>query len=81
MPAPSTNEEFLIRSRELRAAQRMGLAPQIPSQAHLAKALGMSVHTVRKCEMTAVLKVSDGLQRRGLTLSVIRALLAPKHEI
>jgi transcriptional regulator with XRE-family HTH domain len=79
MPKPVSDEEFLIRARELRAAQRLRLAPPPGriGRKTLAQALGISVNTARKLETRALLKASDGLLRAGLTLAAIRSLLSP----
>ena len=78
MPRPADNEAFLIRARELRAAQRFALAPPPGriGRKTLAAALGISVHTARRLEERAILKASDGLLRAGLTLAVVRSLLS-----
>lgn len=73
-------EAFLIRSRELRAAQRLGLLPppgEIPKRL-LGEALGLSETTVRRIETVALLKIRNSLETEGLSYRKLLAILMSK---
>lgn len=79
MPTPASNEDFLIRARELAAAQRFALLPPPGkiSRELVARALGMSHHTARRLEQSAALKLRHALEKDGLTRQQINRLLSP----
>lgn len=82
MPRPATAEEFLIRSRELAAAQRLGLLPPPGKigREPMAKALGMSPNTAKRHELTGLLKLRDALERDGLNFREVLRLISQSPE-
>lgn len=84
MPTQS-DIDFLTRLAELRAAQRFGLLPPAGSISDrtLAKNLGMSRTQLAAVKRIALLKVADGLSRRGVPihdLRAIRSLISRRHD-
>ena len=65
MPKPASKEDFLIRARELAAAQRHCLLPPPGriSRDLVAKALRMSPHTAARLEQSALLKLRSADHR------------------
>jgi hypothetical protein len=68
--------DFLTRRAELRAAQRLGIAPppgQI-SERELARHLGLSRHAIARLKATALAKILAGLGERGVPVHDLRAM-------
>lgn len=73
-----SDESFLIRSRELAAAQRLGLVPppgKISGKA-LSRHLGLPESTVRKIELRAVRKLRQAAESDPEFMAQIIALIS-----